>query len=246
MTDLDSLKEKWAEYDRKLEDVIRLNRRILTATTMNRARSSLQRVALFLAVETVIWFVIIVALGSFTHKHIAMPRFALPAIVLDLYAIANLVFLIRQIAAALGIDYGMPVSVIQGRLEAMRMLRIRYIQVSVLAGVLVWTPLVIVALKALLEVDAYSSPGVPWLAANVVFTVAVVALAIFLARKFGQRMSGTPTLRQFMKDLAGYNLREAARFLATLDEFDDEVGKCNRADVTPADDRGDLSRSASL
>ena len=176
MMDLDSLKEKWAEYDRKLDDVIRLNRRILTATTMNRARSSLQRVAIWMAVESVVWFVIIVALGSFAYEHIALPRFALPAVVLDLYAIANLIFLIRQIAAALGIDYGMPVSVIQSRLEALRMMRIRYIQVSVLAGMLVWTPFVIVVLKVLFDIDAYSSPGVPWLAANLVFSVAVIAL----------------------------------------------------------------------
>jgi hypothetical protein len=225
MMDLESLKEKWAEYDRKLDDVIRLNRRILTATTMNRARSYLQRVAMLLAVESVIWFVIIVALGSFTYNHIALPRFALPAAVLDLYAIANLIFLIRQIAAALGIDYGMPVSAIQSRLEAMRMLRIRYIQVSVLAGMLVWTPFVIVVLKTLFDIDAYSSPGVPWLAANLVFTVAVVALAIQLSKRFGTRSSGSPILQRLMKDLAGHNLNEAAGFLATLAEFDEEGGK---------------------
>src|ERR1051326_5952143 len=107
MMDLESLKEKWAEYDRKLDDVIRLNRRILTATTMNRARSSLQRVAMWMAVESVVWFVIIVALGSFTYKHIALSWVALAAVFLDSYAIANLIFLIRQIAAALGIDYSM-------------------------------------------------------------------------------------------------------------------------------------------
>jgi hypothetical protein len=246
MMDLDSLKEKWAEYDRKLDDVIRLNRRVLTATTMNRARSSLQRVALLLAVESVIWFLIIVALGSFIHQHIAILRFALPAVVLDLYAIANLIFLIRQIATALGIDYGMPVSMIQSRLEALRMLRIRYIQMSVLAGMVVWTPFVIVVLKALLDIDAYSSPGVPWLVANLVFTAAVTALAIFLAKRYGHRMSGSPILQRFLKDLAGYNLKEATGFLATLAEFDAEDGKMDRADVTLARDRSDPTRSPYL
>jgi hypothetical protein len=244
--DLDSLKEKWAEYDRKLDDVIRLNRRILTATTMNRARSSLQRVAFLLAVESLIWFVIIVALGSFTHQQIAMPRFALPAVVLELYAIANLIFLIRQIATALGIDYGMPVSMIQSRLEALRMLRIRYIQMSVLAGMLIWTPLVIVVLKALLDIDAYSSPGAPWLVANLVFTVAVTALAIFLAKRHGHRLRGSPVLQRFVKDLAGYNLKEATGFLATLAEFDAEDGKMDRADEALAHDLSVPTRSPSL
>ena len=245
MTDLDSLKEKWAEYDRKLDDVIRLNRRILTATTLNRARSSLQRVAMWMVVEAVVWFVIILWLGSFSYQHIALPRFALPAVFLHVYAIANLVFLIRQIAAALGIDYSMPVSGIQSRLEALRIQRTRYIEMAVPAGFMVWTPFVIVALKALFDVDAYSSPGVPWLAANVAFSAAVVALAIFLAKKFGHRMTGSPVLQRFLKDLAGYNLNDAAGFLSSLAEFDEEDVKRDREDAAPADDHGEFSRSLS-
>ena len=44
-------------------------------------------------------------------------------------------------------------------------------------------------------------------------------------------MSGSPILQRFMKDLAGYNLNDAAGFLATLAEFDAEDGKGDRADV---------------
>jgi hypothetical protein len=245
MMDLDSLKEKWAEYDRKLDDVIRLNRRILTATTMNRARSSLQRMAMWMAVESVVWFVLIVALGSFTYKHIALSRFALAAVFLDLYAIANLIFLIRQIAAALGIDYGMPVSAIQSRLEALRMQRTRYIEMAVLAGMLGWTPFVIVVLKVLFDIDAYSSPGVPWLAANLLFSVAVVVMVVVLTKRIGNRMSRTPVLQRLMQDLAGYNLNDATGFLATLAEFDAEDGKGDRADAKLADDRSDSWRSPS-
>jgi hypothetical protein len=171
--------------------------------------------------------------------------FALPAAVLGVYAIANLIFLICQIVAALGIDYGMPVSVIQGRLEALRMLRIRYLQVSVLAGMLVWTAFVIVILKLLFDVDAYRSPGIPWLTANLAFSVAVVALAVFLAKKFGPGMTGSLIVQRFLRDLAGYNLNEAAGFLATLAEFHEEDGKGERADVWPANDRDDIFRSAS-
>jgi hypothetical protein len=37
--ELDALKEKWAEYDRKLDVSIRLNRQLLMAVNMNRVRS---------------------------------------------------------------------------------------------------------------------------------------------------------------------------------------------------------------
>ena len=45
MMELDELKQKWAEHDRKLEVNIRLTRQLLSATKMNRARSALQRLA---------------------------------------------------------------------------------------------------------------------------------------------------------------------------------------------------------
>ena len=66
--DLDELKQKWAVHDRKLDALLRLNRRLLTASTMNRARSALQRLAISLALESAVWFALIVALGIFIYN----------------------------------------------------------------------------------------------------------------------------------------------------------------------------------
>ena len=85
MMELDELKQKWAEHDRKLEVNIRLTRQLLSATKMNRARSALQRLAVFLALESVIALAVIIVLGSFIGDHIAMVRFAVPAAPLDLF-----------------------------------------------------------------------------------------------------------------------------------------------------------------
>ena len=54
MMELDELKQKWAEHDRKLEVNIRLTRQLLSATKMNRARSALRRLAVFLALESAV------------------------------------------------------------------------------------------------------------------------------------------------------------------------------------------------
>src|SRR5258708_4480799 len=128
MMDLDELKEKWAEHDRKLEVNIRLNRQLLSATNMNRARSALQRLAVLQALGSVIHFAAIVALGAFIADHLGLIRFALPAAVLDLFAIAILIARIRQITMARQIDYAKPIAAIQKQLEALRMLRIRSTQ----------------------------------------------------------------------------------------------------------------------
>jgi hypothetical protein len=222
MMDLDVLKEKWAEHDRKLDVNIRLTRQLLSATNMNRARSALQRLAVFLAVEAVVQFAVVVALGSFIYEHIALVRFALPAAALDVFAIAILIAMIRQIAGALQIDYDKPIAIIQKQLEDLRVLRIRYIQGIFLVATLAWTPLLIVALKGFWGLDAYRLFGAAYLVANLLVGLAIIPLAIWLSKKFSGRMNRSPIIQRLMKDLAGYNLNAAASFLAALSEFGDE------------------------
>ena len=218
--ELDELKQKWAEHDRKLEVNIRLTRQLLSATKMNRARSALQRLAVFLALESVIALVVIIALGSFISDHIAMVRFEVPAAALDLFEIATLIVLIQQIRLALCIDYSKPVAAIQKRLESLRMLHIRHFQWTLLLAPLLWTPLMIVALEGFLRVDAYKTLGAAYLLANLLFGLAIIPLAIRLSKKFGDRMDHSPKIQWLMKELAGYNLNAASDFLATLSEFE--------------------------
>ena len=222
MMELDELKQKWAEHDHKLEVNIRLTRQLLTATKMNRARSALQRLAVFVALESVVALAVIIVLGSFIGDHIAMVRFAVPAAALDLFEIASLILLIQQIRLALNIDYGSPVAAIQKQLESLRMLHIRHFQWTLLLAPLLWTPLLIVALEGFLRVDAYKTVGAAYLLANLLFGLAIIPLAIWLSKKFGDRMDRSPKIQWLMKELAGYNPNAASDFLATLSEFEEE------------------------
>jgi len=221
--DLDELKEKWIIYDRKLDESLRLNRRLLQAMKLPRAKSALQRLAMDLSLESVLWLVGIVALGQFIYRNITMMRFALPAAFLDLYAIANFAVLIAQIASALQIDYDKPITVIQKQIEALRVLRIRYIQGSVVGGFIVWVPFVIVVLKMFLGIDAYRIFGTTWLLANVLFGLVPIALAIWISKKLCRTIGRYPRIQKFINDLAGYNINAARRTIAALSEFEDKM-----------------------
>jgi hypothetical protein len=222
MIELDELKEKWAEHDRKLEVNIRLSRQLLIATKMNRARSAMQRLAVFLALESAITLVVIAALGSYIGDHIAMVRFVIPAVALDLFEIATLIVLIRQIGLALHIDYAKPIAVVQKQLESLRTLSIRYVQWTFLAAPLLWTPLLIVALKTFWGVDAYNTLGSTFLLANLLFGLAFILLVLWVSKKFSDRMNRSSWMHRLMNNLAGQNLNAARDFLATLSEGEDE------------------------
>jgi hypothetical protein len=222
MLDLDEMKKQWAEHDRKLDESIRLNRQLLSTTNLNGARSALQRMAAFLGLEAAVQLAVVVALGSFIYEHIGMVRFALPAAALDVFAIAILIAMIRQIAGGLQIDYNKPIAVIQKQLEDLRVLRIQYIQGIFLVATLAWTPLMIVTLEGFWRLDAYRLFGAAFLVSNLLVGLAIIPLALWLSKRFSDRMGRSSFIQRLMKDLAGYNLNAADSFLAKLSQFEDE------------------------
>src|SRR5271169_1566956 len=101
--ELETLKEKWAEHDRKLDICIRLNRQLLMAAHMNRVRSPLRRYAFAVGLGALVGLMVSVVLGRFIYTHWADPRFSLPAVALHVWVIASVAAAVRQMIMALQI-----------------------------------------------------------------------------------------------------------------------------------------------
>jgi MFS family permease len=224
--ELDELRQQWVEHDRKLDENIRLSRQLLRETYTRRARFALWRLAAIVALGSLSVLVILVALGGFIATNISSPRFVWPAVVLDLAAIAALIALSAQVVLALNINYHQPVALIQRRLEMLRKLRIRYAQALCITTPLLWMPIFVVFMKVLFGLDVYRNPGTTWILINVAFGLVFLALGIWLIRKLSPRLS-----QQFVRDLAGYNLKAASRFLATLAEFESDHSPQERSSI---------------
>ena len=220
--DTDALQQQWARFDRKLDVSVSLNRRLLTAIKLDKVRAPLRRLTWLLVVESLIQAAVVVALGSFNFDNITTPRFALPGITLEIVAIAFLIALIRQITIIRRIDYLAPTTIIQAQLGALRIWRVRYTQLVFLLAPLVWTPLMIVAFHGFWGLDAYRLFGLPFLWAQLLFGAAVIPLAIWVSKKFSNRMNRSPLIQRLMKDIAGYNLNAATDTLVRLAEFEKE------------------------
>jgi hypothetical protein len=220
MFDLDEMKEVWTANDKRLDQSIRLNRELLNAATLSKAHSATQRMSWALGLEAVVWFAMIVFLGSFISHHAGTLRLSLSAAALDIYAIAVLAATVRQIVALRKIDYSRPVTAIQTQLEMLRVLRIRITQRALLAGTVVWAPFLIVAVRAFLGLDILNSL---WLWVNVAFGLCLIPLAVWLSKVFGERVGRFPFIQRVMNDLAGRNLNAASEFISKLSEFEAEV-----------------------
>lgn len=214
--DLDELKQTWAEHDRKLDLSIRLNQRLLLATSLDRLRWPLRRFAFLAGLGALIGLIGPVILGQFIYQHWKEPRFAVPAALLDAWLIASVAAAIRQMVSALQIDYDQPVTVIQKQLESLRVLRIRIMGWALLTGQLIWwTPFLIVALKGFWDVDAYQTFGAKFLLLNLAVGLAIIPLLIWASK--------LPAVRRLSGTFAGYNLDAASAFLATLREFENSL-----------------------
>lgn len=222
--DLDTLKTTWAEHDRKLDLVIRLNFELLRSEKMKRVRWPMRRFAFLAGLGCLPGLAALSALGRFIFDHWREPRFALPAALLDVWLVAAVAAAIAQLALALRIDYDEPVARIQRQIEFLRMFRIRTTQWSLLTGQLVWwIPAWIVGLKAFGDVDAYRVFGPTYLLVNLAVGLAIIPLVIWASRKLAGRMARSRLIERLLRDLAGYNLNAAAGFLATLSEFESGV-----------------------
>jgi hypothetical protein len=220
--DLDTLQKNWAEQDRRLERVLRLDAQVLRRVAFAQTRTHLDRLRRWLVLALLQDVLAVLLFGSFVADHLVEPRFLVPGLLLHLLAIGALGSTVRQLVLARGLDLALPVAAAQHRLAELRRLRLATTKWILVLAPLVWTPLLIVALRGLLGADIYRAPLQGWLLGNALFGVACVPLLLWLARRFADRLDRSPFLQRLARDLAGVNLTAAQAELLAVAEFERE------------------------
>ena len=219
MMELDELRTKWQNQDRQLEESLRLNRELLSAAKLDSAKSLLRRDAIYAGVEAALWLVMVIALGMFTADHFRALDLCLSGAAADVMSIGMLVALVQRMVRTLQIDYTQPIFTNQKNVETLRILRIRTTKWGALCGALLWIPWLAVVSQVIFGVDIYKSASTSWFIGNALFGLALFPLAIWVSKKYGNRMGRSPFIKRLMKDLDGENLSAAQDFLASLREF---------------------------
>jgi len=217
--DLEDLRRIWQEQDRKLSAILRADARRAAESTLRRAETSSRGIAWAVLLDLVLSAIPVIWLGSFIADHLAEPAFAIPAAVLDVLAIALLAAYARQYASLKTLDWTGPVAAIQRRLADVRVRRVRLIRWILFLAPLLWALMLVVGLKGFFGIDAYAGFGVRFIAANVLFGLVFLGAAVWLSRRYADRLGAHPFLRERLRDLAGRNLAEAERLAAAAAAF---------------------------
>ena len=217
--ELDDLKARWMDFDLKLDAALRFNAQVVRVSLIERTERALKRSSFAVLAGCLVNLLAVAWLGSFMADHLGEPRFFIPAAILDAGAIALLVLGGQQVVRMRTVDRGKPVIEVQRELQSLRTRRINATRWIVLLSPLIWTPLVIVLLKAAFGVDAYDALA-GWLVANLLFGLAAIPVLLYVSRVFSERWKGAPLLQSIMRDTAGRSLVEAEGFMDELARFE--------------------------
>jgi len=175
--DLDEMKTVWAENDSAFAAILRLDR----------VRSATDRATRRIGIDIVFDAIALLLIGSYLGEVILQPKFAVPGILLQAFALALLISHVRQLVAIRTIDYARPVLEIAKTFAATQASRARWVRWILLTGPLLWVPLTIVGFKAFFGIDAYAF-GTAYLAWNLAFGAAFLGVGAWLAYRYGNRV----------------------------------------------------------
>ncbi len=219
--EFDEIKSLWAQSNRKLEESLRLNVVLLQRWNLRQTDTSLGRLKRGLVFELVTSVIAAGALAYFGYQHLREPRYLIPAALLYAYVLSYLVAVARQLAQIAGVDYDEPVVAIQRKLGQLRLARVRAALWTLLFAPLMWLPIFVVGLRGIFGIDLYAAASPAWLIGNVLFGLAVIPLAIFLARRYGPRLEGSTAMRRLADAIAGQTLSEALISLDAIRRFEE-------------------------
>jgi len=224
--ELDEMKQAWRELGERVERSGALARQVQVELKLDKTRSALRRWLWLPATEFAFGLVMLWIAGFFLAKNFAVvgsaPGGAIPSVLLLLLAMATIGVSIRQFALIGGIDFTLPVVAIQRRLSAARALRIRMSQCDLLFGLPLWPVFLVFALQCAGGYANYRALDPAWLVWNALFGLALAVALVFVARRFGGRLSRSPVLGKLAEEIAGRGLVTAMGHLDELARFERE------------------------
>jgi hypothetical protein len=219
--EFDDLKSAWRAVETRIDAEHALNARVFAELKLERARSALRPLWWLLSTQLAIAIGAVVLLGTFLAGYWQVPRFAVPAILLDIAAVMLLASTVGQLRVLGTIDYSQAVVTIQGMLSDLAVRRAREVRWQWLLMLPLWIPLAIVVMEGIFGFDIYRVFGAQWIAVNVAVGIALTPLVVWLARRFGGDQHGV--VKGVADDIAGRRLSDAMRRLDEVSAFQSEV-----------------------
>jgi hypothetical protein len=221
--ELEDLKATWQAQSEAVRSLRAINGQLLRMLEADRAQSALRRWGKVPTYELVAGIVAQLWLVRFATQHLGAPILGVSAMVLAVAALLAVIVAARQLVMLAEVDFSAPVASVQERLERLQTLRIRSTRWTLLLAPLLWAPLSLVLLQAVLGVDLVQRGGGAWALANLAFGLACIPLGLWALRRAAERWGQSRFWRQLRDDVGGRTLARARQSLEELAAFQREA-----------------------
>lgn len=196
--ELQDLKNVWTEYDKRIDDRIKIDYDFLKKISLEKTRSLLIPHKLGAVIEIIINWLFLIPTVRFAINNISLIKFSVPAIVLALIIAATIAWNIYGLILLRMINYKSPVVAIQKKLETFK-LRNLYRQQNLLYILypLCQTLIIIIFCKAVINLNIYHYPY--FLLLQFIIAIIIVPAIIWIAKLFPDK--SIDTVIHFLKDL---------------------------------------------
>jgi hypothetical protein len=226
MIDLDDLKAEWVKRDLALAAAIQNNGNLLRTIQLERHLDQYRRANAWRNVGFVVRITLSIGFlalfGAFMGRNFGAWRFFIPAALLHLWTIVDMVVAIREHLALRAIDLGGPPAEVQKCLAKLRLQRARSMKWRLLTGqILWWIPFAIVLFKGLLGVDLYNaSPFMSiFMAINVMAGLVLIPLVLFVGHRIRPKLAGSSFSRMVIDAITGHDLAAARATAQRIEDF---------------------------
>ena len=217
---LEELRDEWSDRSRRLDERLRLSAHLLRDDWIERQRERVWKVGPFGKFSAALYIATLVLLGHFLGTHANQPALFVTALIIDIWVIATGIAQVRQEQALRNLDFGLPILELQARVETLRIARIRSFNLAFLTGQIVWWIPLVVVVAAASGANLYLSPQFRIYAAwNIAFGIAFIPFAIWLSRRYGERLSRSSIVRHIADSVAGRDIAAARDVLERLRRF---------------------------
>ena len=219
--ELDDMKTAWMRLGTRM-DAMEVNvRKAGGERRVRAAHRALRGVGWGQVLQIGIWVAATAVVAPFWIQHRQVPHLLAAGLTLHVYGVATICVCVLELLLVARVSHTAPVVLFQRRLAELQ--RFRVVKVLALGAPwwVLWVVTTMVGAKLLLDVDLYAvAPR--WIQAALGVGASGLALTVWVARRFADRLPASPRLRRLADDMAGQRLARARWQLEEIARFEQE------------------------
>jgi hypothetical protein len=221
--ELEELKNRWNEFDNKLEKSLQLNKQLLKQINLDKAKNKIRTLLIFKLLETGVLSVVVYYLVKFTIYNFTSLQFSVSALILLFFTVMGYISTIRQVSLMIRLktEDADDITSKQKKLTGLKLLIAGYVKWGLLS--IPFFPVWIILIpKIFLNFDMYTNGMNAWWWANIGLGLLLIPFVLWVFNQLSKKNINQFWVKNLLEG-SGWGLAaDAENFLTEIEKFEQE------------------------